>query len=201
MDQELLVDEQVEDGKSLIAGLVEDGFDVSVAFWARTSEEGLWFFYIGSASVRAMSLADAYRVVYRALRRLPEGGVPLSSIKVVDADNPIARSAIEARDRFPARLPMRYHGKRLGSMAIEEAYLYPRPGDMTRAEVLRTVTGLMNRTSIPAPSLVKLRDGTQFQAVPVGIQGNTPGAIQVVFHDLDASINRSVPVDDVVGIM
>jgi hypothetical protein len=176
-------------------------FDVTVAFWVKTSEEGLWFLYIGSASVRNMSLADAYRVVYEALRRIPGAGVPLSSIKLVDADNPIARSAIEVRDRFPARLPTRYNGKRLGSMAIEEAYIYPRPGDMTRAEVLQTVAGLMSRTGILAPSLVKSRDGTQFQAVPLGIQGNTPGVIQVVFHDLATSINRSVPVDDVVGIM
>ena len=201
MDYELLVDERIEDGKSLIAGLVEDGFDVTVAFWARTSEEGLWFLYVGSASVRTMSLADAYRVVYGAVRRIPGARIPLSSIKLVDPDDPITRSAIEVRDRFPARLPTRYNGKRFGNMAIEEAYIYPRPGSMTRTEVLQTVTGLMNRTGIFAPSSVKLRDGTQFQAVPVGIQGNTPGAIQVVFHDLGASTNRSIPVDDVVGIM
>ena len=86
-------------------------------------------------------------------------------------------------------------------MAIEEAYIYPPPGAMTRAEVLQTVAGLMDRTGILAPSLVKLRDGTQFQAVPLGIQGNMPGAIQVVFHDLATSVNCSVSVDDVVGIM
>lgn len=72
---------------------------------------------------------------------------------------------------------------------------------MTRTEVLQTVTGLMNRTGVLAPSLVTLRDGTQFQAVPLGIQMNVPGAVQVVFQDLVASTNRSIPVDDVVGIM
>ncbi len=71
---------------------------------------------------------------------------------------------------------------------------------MSRMEVLQTVTGLMDRTGARAPSLVSLRDGTQFQAVPVGIQGNLPGAIQLVFHDLDDSTNRSIPVDDVVAI-
>ena len=77
MDYELLVDEQIEDGKSLIAGLVENGFDVTVAFWVKTSEEGLWFLYIGSASVRNSSLADAYRVVYGALRRSLRAGSSL----------------------------------------------------------------------------------------------------------------------------
>jgi hypothetical protein len=201
MDYELLVDEQIEAGKSLLAGLVHDGFDVTVAFWVRTSEEGLWFLYIGSTSVRTMSLADAYRVVYGVLRRIPNSEISISNVKIVDADNPIARSAIEVRDRYPARLPTRYNGKRLGNMSIEEAYIYPRTGGMTRTEVLQAVTGLMNRTGVLAPSLVTLRDGTQFQAVPVGIQMNVPGAIQVVFHDLVASTNRSIPVDDVVGIM
>jgi hypothetical protein len=86
-------------------------------------------------------------------------------------------------------------------MAIEESYIYPRSGEMTRTEVLQTITGLMNRTGILAPSLVRLRNGTQIQAVPVGIQMNSPGAIQIVFHDLVASTNRSIPVDDVIGIL
>jgi hypothetical protein len=143
MDYELLVDRQIEDGKSLLGGLVHDGFDVTVAFWVRTSEEGLWFLYIGSTSVRTMSLADAYRVVYGALRRVPNTEIPISNVKIVDADNPVARSAIEVRDRYPARLPARYNGKRLGGMSIEEAYIYPRTGGMTRAEVLQTFTGLI----------------------------------------------------------
>lgn len=201
MDYVLLVDEQIEDGKSLLAGLVHDGFDVTVAFWVRTSEEGLWFLYIGSTSVRTMTLADAYRVVYGALRRIPNTEISISNVKIVDADNPIARSAIEVRDRYPARLPARYNGKRLGNMSIEDVYIYPSTGGMTRTEVLQTVTGLMNRTGVLAPSLVTLRDGTQFQAVPLGIQMNVPGAVQVVFQDLVASTNRSIPVDDVVGIM
>lgn len=201
MDYELLVDDQIEDGRSLITNLLSDRFNVTVAFWVRTSEEGLWFFYIGSDSVRTMSLADAYRVVYNALRRIPNSTISISNIKIVDADNPIARSAIVVRDRYPARLPTRYNGKSLGNMAIEEAYIYPRTGGMSRTEVLQTVTGLMDRSGILAPSLVTLRDGTQIQAVPVGIQMDVPGAIQVVFHDLVASTNRSIPVDDVVGIM
>jgi hypothetical protein len=201
MDYELLVNEQIEDGKSLLAGLVHDGFDVTVAFWVRTSEEGLWFLYIGSTSVRTISLADAYRVVYGALRRVPNTQIPISNIKIIDADNPITRSAIEVRDRYSARLPTRYNGTKLGNMSIEEAYIYPRTGAMTRTEVLQTFTGLMDRTGTLAPSLVTLRDGTQFQAVPVGIQMSVPGAIQVVFHDLVASTDRSISVDDVVGIM
>jgi hypothetical protein len=51
MDTELLVDNRIEDGQKLLAELLKAGFDVNVAFWVRTSEEGLWFLYIGSTSV------------------------------------------------------------------------------------------------------------------------------------------------------
>lgn len=145
-------------------------------------------------------MADAYRTAYSALSRIPHTNISISNIKIVEDTNPIAKAAIEIRDRYPARLPTRYNGKRLGSIAIEEAYIYPRSGQMTRTEVLQTITGLMNRTGIVAPSLVTLRDGSQFQAVPMGIQMNTPGAIQVVLHDLLANTNRSIPVDDIVRI-
>ncbi len=200
MDYELLVEDQIEDGKALISGLRDKGFDVSVALWVRSSEEGLWFLYLGKNSVRSMSLADAYRVAYGVLRRVANTRISLSSIKIVDVNNPIARAAIEVRDRYPARLATRYNSKRLASMAIDEAYIYPRGGEMTRSEVLQTVTGLMNRTGILSPSLVTFRDGTHIQAVPVGIQMNAPGAIHIVFHDT-AGTNRSIPVDSVVGIM
>ena len=181
--------------------MANDGFDVTIALWARTSEEGLWFLYIGSTSLRTMSLADAYRVVYRALRTLPDTKISLYNIKLIDANDPIASSAIQVRDRYTARLPIQYKGNALGDLAIEECHIYPRAGAMSRKEVLQTVTGLMDRTGGLPPSLITLRDGTQIQAVPVGIEMNVPGAIQVVFHDLLASANRSIPVDDVVGIM
>ena len=200
MDHELLVDNQVEDGRFLITELAESRFDVSIAFWARTSEEGLWYFYIGTTTLRQKTLADAYRVVYGILREIPNTKISIANLKLVVAEDLIARSAIEVRDRFAARVPTHYQGKRLGSLAIEEAYIYPRLGVMSRTEVLQTVTSLMDRTGGPAPSFVTMRDGSQMQAVPIGIHVNAPGDIQVVFQDLAASKNRSIPVDDVVGI-
>ncbi len=42
------------------------------------------------------------------------------------ASNSVVRAAIELRDRLPARIPTRYHGKRLGTLAVVEAYIYPK---------------------------------------------------------------------------
>jgi hypothetical protein len=46
----------------------------------------------------------------------------------MNVTNPIAQDAIAWRDRYPGRVPTRYHGKRLGNLAVEEAYIYPKPG-------------------------------------------------------------------------
>lgn len=202
MVTELLVDEQIENGRDLIAELVEDGFDVTVAFWARTSEEGLWFLYIGSTSVGVHSLGEAYRRAYACLRRLTNTWIALSEIKLVHATNPIAQEAIVIRDKFPGgRLPTRIGGKRLGNLSIEEAYIYPRAsGQMTTSEVLQTVIGLMNRTGAVQPSIVTFSDGSKIQAIPAGINMNSPGTTQIMLLDVVSGTNRTVTPTEIVNI-
>jgi hypothetical protein len=132
MDTELLVEDRIEDGRRLVAELIKEGFDVTVAFWVRTSEEGLWFLYVGSTSVESGKVGDAYITAYDCLARLPNSSISLSDIKLVPATNPIAKDAKEIRDRYAGRVPTKYHGKQLGRMAIEEAYIYPEPGKWFR---------------------------------------------------------------------
>jgi hypothetical protein len=201
MDTELLVDNRVDDGQKLLTELVRNGFDVSVAFWAKTSEEGLWQLYIGSTRVQAETLGDAYRTVYTCLSRIPDPSVSLSQIKLVHATNPAAMDAIAVRDSDPGRIPIKYQGKRLGNLAIEEACIYPRDiGQMISSKVLQKILGLMNRSGSVKPSTVTLLDGTTIQAIPVGIDMELPGTIRIILHDVVTNTNRTVPADDVVNI-
>jgi hypothetical protein len=127
MAAELLVETQIDDGQRLVEQLVRDSFEVTVAFWFRTSEEDLWHLYIASPLVDAEKPGDAYRYLYASLSKLPGSWIQLSDIKLVNDANPIARAAMAVRDRYPARLATRYGGKRLGNVPIEEAYIYQRP--------------------------------------------------------------------------
>ena len=52
-----MVDNRIEEDQKLVGELLIAGFDVSVAFWVKTSDEGLWFLYVGSASLEAEILA------------------------------------------------------------------------------------------------------------------------------------------------
>jgi hypothetical protein len=125
MDPTVLVENQIEDGGRLVAQLAEDGFEVAVAFWVKSAEEGLWHLYIASPLVSADAVGESYRKVYASLSRVPDAWVSLSEIKLVRADSLAAREAAEIQRRHPGRVPTRTRRPRLGDLAIEEAYIYP----------------------------------------------------------------------------
>ena len=128
MDTDLLVENKIEDGTALIRQLTLDQFSVTVAFWVRRTETGMWYLYIASSSVSAEKLNEAYKIVYAALSVIPECSVFPSEIKVITSTDPIARAAVALRDRNPnpIREPKFYRGIRLGNLTTEELCVYPR---------------------------------------------------------------------------
>lgn len=128
MDTDLLVENKIEDGTALIRQLMRDRFSVTVAFWVRRTEAGLWYLYIATSSVSAEKLNEAYRIVYAALSEIPECSVLPSEIKVITFTDSIALAAVALRDRNPnpIREPKFYRGIRLGNLTSEELCMYPR---------------------------------------------------------------------------
>src|SRR5581483_5631900 len=157
MDTELLVDRRIDDGTKLVAQLVRDGFNVAVALWAKTREEGLWFLYIGSDSFdMKRNLGTAYQKLYFSLRKISDSSISISDVKLVDSVNPIAQAALRLRAQFAGRIPFRSRAQMLGGLAVEEVYIYPELGPMTPTEIMQTVIGLMSRQGFLQPSQVKL---------------------------------------------
>src|SRR5205823_7541379 len=104
-------------------------------------------------------------------------------------------------DRQPGRVPVRYQGKRLGNLAIDEAFIYPRfAGSMTQAEVLQTVAAMMNRSGFVEPATVTFRDGSTIRAIPTGVQVRTAGKVEIRFLDVATDTPRVVEADEVVNI-
>ncbi len=127
MDTDVLVENKIADGESVIRQLIREQFGVEVAFWAKTSKEGLWQLWIASPAVDPGNLGEALRKVYAALTRIPGCPVSPSEIRLLSNTEPIAREAVALRDRYPSREPKPYHAMHLGKLAIEELYIYPRP--------------------------------------------------------------------------
>ena len=206
MDTEPLVENRIDDGERLLIELVREGYNVSAAAWLKTSEEGLWFLYVGSTSVDAGKLADAYRTVYACLSRIPNSSVDMSEVKLVHESNPVARDVMAIRDRYPSgRLSTKYSGNRIGLIAIEEAYIYPSiTPTLTRNEVLEAVAGLMNRTGLLRPSTVTLRNGRVIRGIPVGMEMRTttgqPSVVEIKMLDDANGSTQVVPVDEVSNI-
>lgn len=201
MDQNPLVDVRIEDGRRLLAELTGDSFEISVAFWTLTQEHEPWEFYIVLAKLGSPSLVEAIRAVYSALLRCPSQSIALSEVRVVEPTNPLAKNVASLRDRFPASLPTRCSGRAIGDPTIHEIYIYPRMmGLMGRREVLEAVVGLMDRNDSPTPSVITLKDGTRFEAIPVGMEVPTPGDLRIVLHDALSKANRSISADEVATI-
>ena len=122
MDTATLVNEQVDEGARFVEDLKNNGFDVEIAFWVLTSEEGLWFLYIASPIVDRVGLAAAYRQVNSEVSKCRLRWISRSDIKLIGIQNPIA---VDAIDYQRSKLPARYGGRKLGNMIVEEAYIYP----------------------------------------------------------------------------
>jgi hypothetical protein len=203
VDQELLVDNRIDDGEKLLARLVQSGFDVTVACWVLVSEESSWFLYIGSTGVDPATVGDAYRKLYAALIKLPDVSLSISEVRLVHPSNAIAKDAIAERDRHRGRIPVRYGGKRLGDMAIEEAYIYPKIGPMTRDEVRQTVMALLSGSGPARPSTFAFADGTSKRVIPVGMHLSMGGPTRgLQFELLDPATGQPqvVPADEVISI-
>lgn len=203
MDTELLVDNLTEEGQKVVTELIVAGFDVSIAFWVKTSEDGLWSLYIGSKSVEPSKIGDAYRTVYACLSKIPNSVVGISDVKLIQTSDPISADAIAIRDRRGGRFPVRVQGTRLGSLSVEEAYIYPRVGgQMTSEEMLQMLLRIANRPggANAKPSTIRLSSGVTVTAIITGFNLQMPGGLTI--HTLDTASNTrtSIVGDDVINI-
>lgn len=124
MDQETLVRDQVDSGQGLIDRLQAENFDVTAAFWIKSSKDGRWLLYIASSVVDDEGLAAAYRKLYGVLGNMPDSWVFRSDVKLIGTANPVTKDVLEFRKKWPGPTPTWYRGRQLGNMFIDEAYIY-----------------------------------------------------------------------------
>lgn len=204
-----LVESKIADGRRLVEQLMVDGFPINAAFWVKTAEEGMCFFYVVSAAYDAQGPAYAYAAIYGSLHKLTDPWVAMSEIKLIGPQNPIALSVGGLMARHPGAASLRYGSKTLGSMAVEEVYVYPpflfdaqRRNQMTTEEILREVVRLMNRgAGIVEPSRVTLQNGSTFHGVPFSLQLGTQQAMIVQFIADGEVAPRIVRADEIASIL
>lgn len=137
MGQDALVDEQVRSGERLLAQLAAVGFEITGAFWAQVSEEGVWFLYLASPVVDVKGLQEGYRDLLDHLRQLDYVGVGPFEIRLVSPSDTMAAAAAEVTRLKPGAGPFavknpkpypgmtRFGGSRLGGVDVEGVLIYP----------------------------------------------------------------------------
>lgn len=114
--------------------LAASGFDVTAAAWVLVSEEDRWYLYVATKVVDTKGPATAYREAYGVLG-VDNPWISVSEVKLIGADNPIARDILDIQRRYPGTSPTRIRRTALGSLAIQEASVYPPPWQL---EILAT---------------------------------------------------------------
>jgi hypothetical protein len=126
MGQEILVENQIEDGLRFVERLVQDDFPVTAACWVKTSEDGMWYLYIASPLVDTEGPKKSYRRVYALMQRIPQPfRIHPFDVKLVGAGDAIAEGVRRSHQRYPDKRPVHYGETQLGGVNIEGAYVYP----------------------------------------------------------------------------
>jgi len=127
MAQTTLVGQEIDDGQKVLAHLAAAHIDVSAAAWIKAEDSSRWHLYIASKTVEEKGWDDAYMKIDAEIRQLQDLWVESDNVKVIGATNPIARDLIAYQSKHPKRIPSRFWGYRLGTLDVEEAFIYPPP--------------------------------------------------------------------------
>lgn len=206
MDQSALVGPPVDDGRRLIDRLLADGIEVAAAAWLKPAEEGGWVLYVSSPVVDGLGLHEAYRRVHAALNRAGTDDLTTANIRFVGTRDPLAEELQSILGLRPNTKGIGWVGPRLGGIAVDDAYIYPKPvaptvggPAMTTGEVLQAVTDLMTRAGVTQSAVVALRDQTSFRGIPFGVEKNND-VVTLKFIEAGSGHIRSVPVSDVASV-
>jgi hypothetical protein len=126
MDQVPLVTEQIDAGARFL-GEFQKFVPIQSAFWLKNSEEGAWWLYVASDQITDDNFDVAYGEVVRIAGAIQDPNFDLFQVKLIGADDPLAKAVADIRRRYPGRAPIRLHGKTLGGITADEVYIYPAP--------------------------------------------------------------------------
>jgi hypothetical protein len=126
MDQDTLVKEQIDAGKAFIDDFAQFK-PVKVAFWLKASGESRWYLYVAYDKSGGSSVREDYRRVLQLLGHMQNPFLDAFDVKLVGMDDPVAKAALEIRDRSPAPLATLLRDRQIGGLIVEGAYIYPRP--------------------------------------------------------------------------
>lgn len=124
MDQGPLVTEEITAGADLVREFGKYQ-PVAAAFWLKVSDEEFRYLYIASEQIDDTNFDLAYGEVFRISQELRSPYLDPFRVKVVNADDPLAKAALKNQSRFPGRVGTRLGGQSFGGLSVDDVYIYP----------------------------------------------------------------------------
>jgi hypothetical protein len=124
MDYGPLVTEEIDAGAELVREFNKYA-PVEVAFWLKTSDDAFRYLYIASKGIEANSLHLAYREVLRLADQIQSVYFDPFRVKLIGAENPLAKAALEIRKSYPDSRAIPLGGRPFGNIFLDDGYIYP----------------------------------------------------------------------------
>ena len=126
MDHEPLVTEQIEAAAAFLREF-DKYAPVRVAFWLKESDRQYWHLYVASDEITDDNFDLAYGEVIRIAGELRNPWFDPLRVKVLGADHPLAKAALDVQRRYPGRTPPRVRDTMFGGVLVDEVYIYLSP--------------------------------------------------------------------------
>jgi len=124
MDQDTLVNPQVSAGQWFI-GEFNKYVPINAAYWLRSEGEEDWFLYVASDKIDDTNFDLAYGEVLRIAAAARNPWLDPLRVKVVGADDPVARAIAKFANQHPGHAPVILHGATLDGVWVDGAIVYP----------------------------------------------------------------------------
>jgi hypothetical protein len=125
MDPVALVEDQIEDGWSLLRRLEEREFIWRAACWVKPIDKHRWSLYIATPVVDQKGLREAYSEVIDVVRSMGTMSITTSDLSLVGEKHRVTQDVLDLLERSPGgtRTPMQVSF--FGGIPVEEVYVYP----------------------------------------------------------------------------
>lgn len=126
MDKRPLVREQIDAGATFLREF-EKYAPVDVAFWYRGDDDSSPRLWVASHEINDENFDLAYGEVVRIAATMRNPNFEGADVKVVNADERLAKASLELMQRYGGKIPAHYHSRAVGGITVGEIYIYPLP--------------------------------------------------------------------------
>jgi hypothetical protein len=126
MDQGPLVIDQTDVGAKFLRKF-QNYMPIQSAFWLRELEADGWNLYVASGQITDDSFDVGYGEVLNVAQTLQDPLFDPFQVKLINADDPLAKAAQDINARFRGPVGTRSNGRVFGGLPVEEVSIYPTP--------------------------------------------------------------------------